>query len=956
MKNKIFIRFLSLFLSVAFLATSLSGVVSALANKTENTETTEQAVNSYENSYLEYISNYKTANMNVENFVANPQTNFYNGLLLSTAETDGIQGVKIDEGNKKSFAFTVPKTGMYTIKVKYLTLQGKGSSLQSKIAIDGEIPFFEAGQITLFRIWTDETLAGSEKDALGNDLIPSQVEKYQWQEGFIEDHNGNQTEPYLFYLEEGEHTLTYTSIKEPVIINEFIFGSQVELPNYADVLADYEKQGFKKVTDAVVTIKAENPTQKSESTLYARNDRSSPATEPQSSSAILLNVIGGESWASSGQWIEWEFTVPKTGLYKLAFRAKQNLLSGASSSRKIYINGKVPFKEFNNLAFKYDNGWQMITPEYYVALESDKKHTIRMEVTTGELSEAIKIVDNSVSELNYAYRQIIMVTGTEPDVYRDYMLDDLLPEVFEIFEQQIIALEQCDEKLMELSEKSGSVNATLKTMCRQLKKFIKKPELIQKQLSNFQGNIRALSSWLITVRGQSLQIDSIFIYGENSKLPKVNSGFFKKIGYEASLFLYSFLIDYSYIGGDIGTAESIEVWIDSGRDQATILQELSSRFTEEYKIGVEAKLVNGQLLSATMAGRGPDAALNLGKTSPIDFAVRSAVEDLTQFKSSDISFDEVIQRFRSSAIEPFKMNDAVYALPETQTFPIMYYRTDIFEELSLNPPETWEEMYYVLSVLQKKNMTIGIPAPSSTVGAVDGVSSYLALLLQHGEELYTDDRKSTNLDSDAALEAFREWCSLYIDYSLPLKYDASNRFRTGEMPLIIADFTLYNSLSITAPEIRGLWSIAPIPGTKTEGGTVRHDTPAAGNACVIMSHSQKKEEAWKFLEWWTRAETQVDFGSEMENRLGESARYPSANIEAFSSMSWPIADFNIIQSQWDYVHGIPEVPGGYFISRHLNNAFRRVLYYNEDSNESLIRYNKYINEEIISKRNELELD
>lgn len=955
MKNKFFVRSLALFISAFFIISS-SYVTSAQEDKTKNSSVNEQAIDSDKKTYYEYISEYEAADKGTESITADFQTGFYEGEFLSDADGKGTNGVEIKDGGTAEFTFSVPKTGMYTIKVKYLTLEWKGSSLQAKIYIDGKAPFFEAEQITLFRIWKDETPAGSKKDALGNDIIPSQIEEYQWQEAYLEDRNGSYTEPYLFYLEQGEHTITYTSVKEPVIIGGFSFGSAKELPSYADVLVDYEKQGLERVTDEIIYIKAETPTKKSDSTLYARNDRSSPATEPSSASCILLNVIGGESWSSPGQWIEWEFTVPKTGLYKLAFRAKQNLLSGAASSRKVYINGEIPFKEFSELAFEYDNGWQMVTPEYYIPLEAGKTHTIRMEVTTGKLSEAIEIVDNSVSELNYAYRQIIMITGTEPDIYRDYMIEELAPGVFETFAQQLEALKECNEGLLELSGKSGSVNASLNTMCRQLEDFIDNPELIQRQLANFQSNIRALSSWLITVRMQSLEIDGIFVYGEDSELPEANSGFFSKIAYEASLFLYSFLIDYSYIGGQFENTDSIEVWIDSGRDQAAILQELSSQFTEENKIGVEIKLVSGQLLSATMAGRGPDAALNLGKTNPVDYALRGAVEDLTQFNNEAVSFNDVIQRFRESALVPFEMNGAVYALPETQTFPIMYYRTDIFEELSLVPPETWEDMYYVLSILQKRNMSIGIPAPSSAVGAVDGAVSYLILLLQHDEKLYKEDKTSTNLDSDAALAAFRELCSLYIDYSLPLKYDASNRFRSGEMPLIIADFTLYNSLSITAPEIRGLWSICPVPGTVADDGTVRHDVPAAGNACVIMSASDKKEEAWKFLEWWTRAEVQTHFGREMENRLGESARYPSANTQAFSYMSWSVSDFQILQDQWEDVHGIPEVPGGYFISRHLNNAFRRVLYYNENPNEALIRYNKYINEEITQKRNELKLD
>ncbi len=902
-------------------------------------------------TYTDYLAEHGDAPRDVTAFTADAGTGFSDNITVSG---DGTEGVRIADGEAGEFRFTVPATGLYNIRVRYVTEKGKDSALQWKLYLDGEQPFFEAGQLTLFRYWTDGEAPGALKDALGNDRTPPQEEIFREQEAYLEDHTGKYAESFLFYLTAGEHTLRYVSVKEPVTVTAFSFLPERVLPTYEEALAGYRERGLEEVRGEFVSVPAEKPSAKSDPTLYARNDRASPATKPSSSRYILLNTIGGDSWAGSGEWIEWTFTVPRTGLYRLAFRAKQNLLSGASSSRKVYIDGEIPFREFAGLPFSYKNGWQIVSPDYLVALEAGE-HTIRMEATTGALAEVISAVENSLAELNAAYRQIIMITGVTPDPYRDYMLDDLLPGVFETFRRQAGELGAASERLLEISGKRGSVNGTLDTVTRQLRRFAGKPEKVQKQLSDFKNNIGSLSTWLITVKGQSLSLDEIYLYGEGAKLPRREANIFSKIAYEARLFVNSFIFDYSVIGGGASGDVRLDVWIDSGRDQATILQELSADFVAETGIGVNIKLVSGQLLSATMAGRGPDIALNLTKDTPVNYAVRGAVVDLTQFESAEVPFSEVAARFRESAFVPLRLEGGVYGLPETQTFPVLYYRTDIFAELGLEPPETWRDLYKCLNVLQKNNMTVGIPAPSSAVGAADAMTSYLTLLYQHGGQLYTDDSKASALTSKEATDAFREWCSLYIDYNLELKFDAATRFRSGEMPLILSDFTLYNNLSIAAPEIRGLWSIAPVPGTAGEDGVVRHDAPAFGNSCVMMSACTEREAAWSFLEWWTRAETQVAFGREMENRLGESARYPSANVEAFASMSWPVADLAILQEQWGSVHGVPEVPGGYFTSRHLNNAFRRVLYYNEDPQETLIRYTRFIDREIEQKRRELGL-
>ena len=109
------------------------------------------------------------------------------------------------------------------------------------------------------------------------------------------------------------------------------------------------------------------------------------------------------------------------------------------------------------------------------------------------------------------------------------------------------------------------------------------------------------------------------------------------------------------------------------------------------------------------------------------------------------------------------------------------------------------------------------------------------------------------------------------------------------------------------------------------------------------------------MKWWTDAPTQADYGREMENRLGVSARYPSANVEAFSQMPWSAAELKTLNQQWENVRAIPEVPGGYFTSRHLNNAFRRVLNDGDDPRETLLDYVKNIDKEIHTKRKEFGL-
>ena len=79
-------------------------------------------------------------------------------------------------------------------------------------------------------------------------------------------------------------------------------------------------------------------------------------------------------------------------------------------------------------------------------------------------------------------------------------------------------------------------------------------------------------------------------------------------------------------------------------------------------------------------------------------------------------------------------------------------------------------------------------------------------------EFYNEDATASALDTDEAINAFKEFTEYYTDYKLDKEFDPINRFRTGEMPLIISDYTTYNILQVSAPEIRGLWGLRPFRG------------------------------------------------------------------------------------------------------------------------------------------------
>ncbi|MBR5761452.1 MAG: ABC transporter substrate-binding protein, partial [Lachnospiraceae bacterium] len=195
----------------------------------------------------------------------------------------------------------------------------------------------------------------------------------------------------------------------------------------------------------------------------------------------------------------------------------------------------------------------------------------------------------------------------------------------------------------------------------------------------------------------------------------------------------------------------------------------------------------------------------------------------------------------------------------------------------------------------------------------------------------------------------------------PTVYDFVSRFRSGEMPIGIAPYSTYNTLMVSAPEIRGLWDFTVIPGTPRtdENGREyidRSDFITGSATMMITTEDQElKDKSWEFMKWWAQPDVQVRFGREIEALLGSSARYATANRDAFSRLSWSVDDIKVLNDQWDQTVGIREVPGGYYTGRHISNAIRKCINDKDDSRETIIDYAVKIDEEIIKKRKEFGL-
>ncbi len=983
-------------------------------------------------SYSEYREKYAGKGKGTEEFIdVTIEDNVYvsNGkesqipLTPNYGEEKNKQdGVYVPDNGTISWKVNVPNGGNYTIEIVYCQVGDKTNSIERIFYLNGAVPFSEARSVVLTKVWkyaynyvynpaTGEYDKSFYKDGIngndGNDIRPVVEQSPQWITYSISDSNGYYADPFEFYFEPGENTISFESQREPVVIHSIRLVPAKKLPTYKEYLEEIKKAHngatpFNSKGKDAILIEAEAPDFVSAVTMYPVNDRTSPITSgltgEQSSMYTKLNTAGKEKWQNVGEWMEYTIKVEKSGFYSLAARYKQALLSGMYVSRRLYIDGKVLFEEANNCRFPYSDGWSTIylsdDPENGDPFEfylTEGEHTIRLEVSLGEMSDIVNDVSSSLASINSCYLEILKLTGSSPDANRNYGFARVMPDVLNTMMIESNNLKRVYDRLVEEAGK-GEKTSTIEQVYLLLEKMAKDEKEIAANLSTLKSHIGSLGTWINSVKTQPLQVDAYTLQNSNEELPEDEANFFVSFWFEIKLFFASFITDYSAIGTTDEKDSSdnrIQVWVVTGRDQAQIIRNLvDNKFTPqsannpEDRIHVDLKLVSGgTLLPSVLAGVGPDVSLMETSTMIIDYALRNAVIPLNKFMTEreqkgdmpiQLTEEEkaasIMSAFPAAAMIPLTLydydsstgvtNEIYYGLPDSLTFAMMFYRKDVLASLgySIDDIKTWDDLLSILPVLQYNNMEIGI------------ANDIYTFIYQSGNEAYRENGMKINFDDVGVLEAFTKLCNLYTQYSLPYQFDFANRFRTGEMPIGISSYTTCNQLAIFASELSGLWGFVPLPGYEVtdengklvydeDGNKVINNTSIASvTGCVMLDGCDNEEAAWEFMKWYVSDDFQVDYSDEIVSIVGIASRPATANRKALEELPWTSEEWANINAQFDHLGAVPNHPGSYYLARYVSFAFLAAYNEGKDPADALLGYVPAINKEITRKRKEFDME
>lgn len=208
--------------------------------------------------------------------------------------------------------------------------------------------------------------------------------------------------------------------------------------------------------------------------------------------------------------------------------------------------------------------------------------------------------------------------------------------------------------------------------------------------------------------------------------------------------------------------------------------------------------------------------------------------------------------FSRGAIEGMKVDGTTYALPINVEGPVLYYRTDLFEQWGLTPPTTMDELLATAEAIKGRTADV---TPITLRGASAALPFTFGPFL-HGTGLeWTNDQGAPTFDDPRAARAIDQYATLAREYGPPgvINYsftESSTLFAQGKAAMELESSNELNSVidpgSSTVAEHVG---VVPLPGA----------APTVLSWGIAMSpFSQNKDVAWQFMQWATSPETQLE--------------------------------------------------------------------------------------------------
>ena len=304
------------------------------------------------------------------------------------------------------------------------------------------------------------------------------------------------------------------------------------------------------------------------------------------------------------------------------------------------------------------------------------------------------------------------------------------------------------------------------------------------------------------------------------------------------------------------SGEALEVWVRDGNFYEAITT-AAKGFTEKTGINVnvvEPSDMSDDLAMALSSGNAPDIVSIDCVLVPYYASIGALADVTSEFEA--LSFKEA---FSGGLLDLASYEDKQYAVPFAPDLSVLLYNKDMFIAAGLDPekpPTTWEELIDYAKKLTTDD-TYGYVFAGGDAGGM--MFTFGPYVWSNGGDFTNAEGTESTLDSKEVQGAVQLIVDMVYEHHVTptsiASYDwttAGDAFKSQNAAMIVLGSHAVGDIVNGEWEFEAGCALVPSP----DG--INYASFSGGDSIAILESSDKKEDAWKFVEFCLSEEVQVE--------------------------------------------------------------------------------------------------
>lgn len=333
--------------------------------------------------------------------------------------------------------------------------------------------------------------------------------------------------------------------------------------------------------------------------------------------------------------------------------------------------------------------------------------------------------------------------------------------------------------------------------------------------------------------------------------------------------------------------EPLQFWAVTGaHDDVPMFRELARRFEEQTGIAVEVTNLSwGNFLTkyftAMASGEPPDVGLT-NTSGPFEYGSVGGVIDL--YETFGDRARALADACLPGLLPVLTIDGKLYGLPNDVTTALIYYRTDVFQQLGITRLDTWADLAHAIDTIEARGLRFLYGWPRTYQWALPqftlpyGKTSFRPITTPDGRASSTHNWLDPDYQKGVRAAVDFWYTHDLVDRDLPPR--GIGWFKTDDpayqAPLMIDLSFYYGRIRALAPELEGRWDVAPWP--RADDG--QPASVVGGGTLVIFRRSDRHDDAFRWLEFLLSLESQRFIVAHRMHR-GEASEFLTSPVRAF---------------------------------------------------------------------------